>query len=96
MTRRKTSVAWGTFFTLSKKLPAGARISLRIAGGSKAWGDDRADGPTGFALWDVANADFARDRRGKVIYTACESNGFDFEAVSVPLDGLESPALETV
>ena len=41
-----TSVAWGPFFTLREKLPAGARISLRIAGGNKSWGDDSANGPT--------------------------------------------------
>ena len=91
-----TSVAWGPFFTLREKLPAGARISLRIAGGSKAWGDGRTDGPTGFALWDVANADFARNKSGQPIYVACETNGFDFEAASVRLAGLERRTLGLV
>lgn len=88
-----TSVAWGPFFTLHEKLPVDARITCDLAGGSKPWRDTSTSGPTGLALWDVAAADFARDESGRVIYAARRTNGFDFEAASLSLAGLEGRTL---
>lgn len=93
---RDTSIAWGPVFTVADKLPDGARISFRIAGGSKPWTDSATDGPTGLALWDLAAATFARDESSRVVYAACETNGFDFEPASLSLAGLAGKTLALV
>ena len=86
---RPTSIAWGPRFTVNDKLPPGSKIALHVAGGSKPWNESSTSGPTGVALWDVAARDFVRGKSKEVVYVACKTNGFDFEATSISLTGLE-------
>jgi len=88
-----TSVTWGPVFRVNEKLPAGAGISMQLAGGTKPWKDSGIEGPTGVALWDLAARDFARHANGEALYATREKNGFSFQAAFVALAGLEERTL---
>ena len=90
---RPTSIAWGPRFKVNEGLPRGAKITLQIAGGGKPWAQSSTHGPTGVAMWDVAARDFVRGTSKEVVYVTCDTNGFDFEATSIPLAGLQGKDL---